>query len=109
VVAALWPAPVAAGGTYAFNSHNILVQQAQLQYSLSHTSIDAALRLLGFPAPARPPVLVRCHGVSPVQLQSGAAGWYKIRCTTSLAIDDYLYTINSSGFVVTHRVNPNSP
>lgn len=101
--------PVAASATVrpcAFTAHDLLVRQTALRYALNHSPIDAALKLLGHsPLPA---VAVQCRGIGTVKLSTGAQGWYKIRCTTSLETDDYLYSLSGSGVLQTRRVDPNS-
>lgn len=98
------------GARYAFTTHEVLVQQASLQYTLNQGSLlHLALKLLGEPSPV-PSTFVRCRGVEPVALVDGGSGFAEIRCTTSIAaMNDDLYSLNANPRLVTRRINPNSP
>lgn len=101
-------APAVADAAYGFTAHDILVQQTALQYKLNHGPVQQALKMLD-PNAKLPPIVVRCHGVTSVTFTNGTKGYLKIRCTTSLAnADDYLYSRDAKGRLLTKRINPNS-
>ena len=84
---------LAAAPRWAFFQSEVLAKEGTLRRALEEVF------------PLSGPVTVHCRGLQPVRLAKGGRGFFQIRCSTSLNIDDYLYHLDSRGHVYATRLH----
>jgi hypothetical protein len=87
------PGALAAAPKWAFFQSGVSTREGTLRRALEEVF------------PLSRPVKVRCRGLRPVLLAKGRRGFFEIRCSTSLNIDDYLYHLDSRGRVYATRLH----